>query len=182
MTLLVSLIMLVLITLMAITAFKLGKSSLQIAGNQQERSQALAAAQSAIEQTISSTQFAVTPTNAIPNPCMTTTGSSNTALPNTTCVDDLGNGKPDITVTVAPTCTSSQVVPVAALDYTNPNDAGCLVGAGQDFGVAGGTNNNSMCANMLWDVQATATDAINNAKYVVDQGTAVRVAATTVCP
>lgn len=173
-TLLVSLIMLILITLLTLTSFKLSKGGLQIAGNQQQRSQALTATQGAIEQVISSTQFSTTPANAVPDPC---NGNANT-----TCVDVNGDGVTDINVTVTPTCTSSQVIPVAALDFTDPNDAGCLIGTNQDFGVTGGASNNSLCANMLWDIQGVGKDAINDAQYVIHQGTAVRVSSTTVCP
>ena len=173
-TLLVSLIMLVLITLLTLTSFKLSKGGLQIAGNQQQRSQALTATQGAIEQVISSSQFSTTPTDAIPNPC--------DGRVNTTCVDVNGDCVTDINVTVTPSCTSSQVIPVGALDFTDPNDAGCLIGTNQDFGVAGGSSNNSLCANMLWDIQGVGKDAINDAQYVIHQGAAVRVSATTVCP
>ncbi|HAT32629.1 MAG TPA: hypothetical protein DCW29_17845 [Janthinobacterium sp.] len=172
--LLMSIVMLLLMTLMALTAFKLGKSSLQIAGNQQQRSQGLTAAQGAIEQVISSTQFATTPANAVPAPCG--------GVPNTTCVDVDGDGVADVNVLVTPTCVSAQIIPVSALNYSDPNDAGCLAGVSQGGGIDGAANNNSMCANMIWDVQAVATDTTNNAQNIVHQGTAVRVAATTTCP
>jgi hypothetical protein len=71
---------------------------------------------------------------------------------------------------------------VTALDFTNPNDAGCLVGASQNTGVAGASNNNSMCSNSVWDVQASATDAVSAATAVIDQGVAVRVPSSAVCP
>ncbi|GCB06646.1 PilX N-terminal domain-containing pilus assembly protein [Ralstonia sp. SET104] len=174
-TLLVGLIMLLLLTLLGITAFRLAKGNLQVVGNAQSRDQARSAAQGAIEQVVSSTQFTTTPTNAIPNPCKATG-------PNTTCVDINGDGVTDITVAVTPACVSTQVISESALNYSDPNDAGCLQGAPQDFGVAGAANNNSMCANSLWNVQAVATDVITSARYVVNQGTAVRVPATSVCP
>ena len=173
-TLLVSMIVLMLITLVTITSFKLAKGNLQIVGNMQQRNQALSAAQSAIEQTISRAQFTVTPMNAVPNPCH--------GVANTTCVDVNGDGVTDVTVVVTPTCASTQVIPVNALDFTNAEDASCLVGAGQNFSVVGSATNNTLCANTLWDVQAVATDSISNAQYTVHQGAAVRVAATTVCP
>lgn len=174
-TLLISLIMLVLITLMAITSFKLTKGNLQVVSNMQQRNQALSAAQGAIEQTISKTQFAITPANAIPTPCG--------GIPNTTCVDVNGDGVTDVTVAVTPTCVSTQVIPTNStmLNFADPNDAGCLVG-GQGFGVVGGNNNNSLCANMLWDVQAVATDAVSGAQMTVNQGVASRVSATAICP
>ena len=173
-SLLMSLVFLVLMTMTALTSFKLGKTSLQIAGNQQQRGQGLTAAQGAIEQVISSARFATTPADAVPKSC--------NGMPNTTCVDINEDGVTDINVAITPTCVSSKVIPVASLDFTNPHDAGCISGANQDFGVVGGANNNSMCANMLWDVQAVATDTLNNAQNIIHQGTAVRVAATTICP
>ncbi|MDA8256559.1 MAG: PilX N-terminal domain-containing pilus assembly protein [Betaproteobacteria bacterium] len=172
-TLLISLIMLVLMTLLAVTTFRLGKANLQIAANMQQRNQAFAAAQGAIEQVISSTQFMTTPANAIPHPC--------NLVVNTTCVDVNGDGVMDVTVAVAPSCVSTQVIPVAALSLAKPNDVGCLVGVSQQFGVVGAAHTGSLCANMLWDVQAVATDPLSNAQFAINQGIAVRVAATTVC-
>jgi len=151
-TLIVSLIMLLLITMLAISSFTLGKSNLQIVGNMQQRAQASAAAQGAVATVISSTQFTTSPSNAIPNPC--------NGVANTTCVDVNGDGVTD----------------------SNPNDAGCLIGASQNFGVVGASTNNSMCSNSVWDVQASATDAVSGANYVVDQGVAVRVPYTAACP
>ena len=172
--LIVSLIMLLLITVLAISAFTLGKSNLQIVGNMQQRNQAFAAAQGAVALTISSTQFTVSPTNAIPNPC--------NGVANTTCVDVNGDGVPDVNVVVTPICDSIQPIPVSQLNFANPNDAGCLVGASQDFGVTGASNNNSMCSNSVWDIKASATDQMSGANYVVDQGVAMRVASTAICP
>jgi Tfp pilus assembly protein PilX len=178
-TLIVSLIMLLLITLLAVSSFVLGKGNLQIVGNMQQRNQAFSAAQGAVAAVISSTQFTATPGNAIPANavpayCM--------AAANTTCTGVNGDNNPDINVTVTPTCDSIQPILVTQLDFTDPNDAGCLVGASQDFGVAGGSNNNSMCSNSVWDVTASATDQMSGANYVVDQGIAVRVPSGTVCP
>jgi Tfp pilus assembly protein PilX len=167
--LIVSLIMLALITLLAIASFRLGKSNLLIVGNMQERDHALSAAQGGIEQVISSIQFTQTPADAIPNPCGTA---------NTTCVDVNGDGVVDLHVSLTPICIAIQPIPVTALDFANPQDAGCLIGSSQEFGVAGAATNNSMCANSVWDVQAS----VSNAKYIVNEGTAVRVPSSTVCP
>jgi Tfp pilus assembly protein PilX len=171
--LIVSLIMLILISLLAVASFRLGKSDLQIVGNMQLRKQALSAAQQTIEQVISTTQFTATPTNALLNPC---------GAPNTACVDVNGDGVPDINVRIVVLCNAIQPILNSALDFTNPNDAGCLVGAGQNTGVAGAANGNSLCSNSVWDTQATATDVITNAQYVIDQGVAVRVPSADLCP
>jgi len=178
-TLVVSLIMLLLITLLAMSSFVLGKGNLQIVGNMQQRNQAFGAAQGAVAAVISSTRFTATPGDAVPPnavPAYCAGGA------NTTCAGVNGDNNPDINVTVAPTCDSIQPILVTQLDYTDPNDAGCLIGAAQNFGVTGASNNNSMCSNSVWDIQASATDAMSGANYVVDQGVAVRVPATAICP
>jgi Tfp pilus assembly protein PilX len=178
-SLIVSLIMLLLITVLALSSFTLAKSNLQIVGNMQQRNQTFAAAQGAVAAVISSTQFTATPNDAIPAnevPAMCA------GVANTTCASINGDNAPDITVSVTPKCDSIQPIPTTQLNYAVPNDAGCLIGAQQDFGVAGATNNNSMCSNSVWDIQASATDTLTGTNYVVDQGVAVRVAATATCP
>jgi type II secretory pathway pseudopilin PulG len=166
-------IMLILISLLAVASFRLGKSDLQIVGNMQQRKQALSAAQQTIEQVISSTQFTATPTNAVFNPCPTQ---------NSACVDVNGDGVPDVNVSILVLCDAIQPILNSALNFSNPNDAGCLLGNGQATGVAGAANGNSMCSSSVWDVQATAKDQVTSAQYVVDQGVAVRVPAATLCP
>jgi len=172
-TLVVGMIMLILISLLAVASFRLGKSDLQIVGNMQQRKQALSAAQQTIEQVISSTKFTATPTDAVFSPC--------NALQNTACVDVNGDGAPDVTVNIVVLCNAIQPILNSALNFSNPNDAGCLVGSGQDTGVAGAASGNSMCSSSVWDVQATAKDNVTSAQYVVDQGVAVRVPAATIC-
>ena len=167
--LIVSLIMLLLITLLAVNSFGLAKGNLQIVGNMQQREQNLAAAQQAIEQVVSSAQFTQTPSNAIPAPC---------AGPNTVCVDVNGDGVTDVNVTLTVTCAERYVIPDLQLDYSNPNDAGCIMGVNQTLGIVGAGSGNSACASSIWDTQATATDAASNAQFVVDEGSAVRLAAT----
>jgi len=164
-TLLVSLIMLILLTLFALTSFKLSTGNLKVVGNMQQRNQAESAAQGVIEQVISSSTFTLSPT-------ATTTSS----------IDINGDGVPDVTVAVTPTCVSAQVIPVASLDFTKQADQNCLLGASQDFGQVGGASNDSMCANTLWDIQAVATDITSNAQYKINQGAAVRVDKNTLCP
>jgi Tfp pilus assembly protein PilX len=166
-------IMLILISLLAVASFRLGKSDLQIVGNMQQRKQALSAAQQTIEQVISSTLFTATPTNPLLNPCTTQI---------TACVDVNGDGVPDVNVGIVVLCNAIQPILNSALNFSNPNDAGCLIGNGQNTGVTGAANGNSMCSSSVWDVQATATDNVTSAQYVVDQGVAVRVPETTVCP
>lgn len=175
-SLLVSLIMLLLITMMALSSFKLSKSSLQIAGNQQQRHQTLMATQGAIEQVISAVQFADTPENVVPNPCG--------GVANTVCNDVNRDGVTDIRVAMSSSCVSVKVIKMkefTATDLADKDQQGCIIGR-DTSGIEGGQNDNSQCANMLWNVHGVGADETTKAKYVVDQGVALRTADTTVCP
>lgn len=59
-TLLVGLVMLVLLTLMAVSAINMSTTGIQVVGNAQFREEAVAAAQQAIENVISTTSFTLT--------------------------------------------------------------------------------------------------------------------------
>lgn len=147
---------------------------MQVVANAQQKAQALAAAQGAIEKTISTAQFSITPSDALPTPC--------NGVANSDCVDIDGDGTTDITVAIAPTCVSNRIIPNAALNLADAEDKGCTLGNGQDFGTDGATSNNSLCTNILWDVAAIATDATTGAKLTANQGVALRVSSSQVCP
>jgi Tfp pilus assembly protein PilX len=167
MTLVMALIMLVVLTLLALTSFNLGKSNLQIVGNMQNRDEAVAAAHEVPEQTISGTAFFETPEALMTNPC----GEANTA-----CVDTNGDGKDDVTVHVpAPTCVKVAPVKQSTLNLNDGDDRECTLGENQSFGVEGAATGNSACSNSVWDVHAIATDIDTNAQVEVVQGVAVRV-------
>jgi Tfp pilus assembly protein PilX len=177
-TLLVALIMLVLMTLFAITTFNLGKSSLQIVGNMQQRNQAAGAAQSTLEEVVSTTQFFQNPTMVFVKPC---------AGANTRCVDINGDGKPDLIVSLTPTpfCLTAKTIKNAALNLSNPEDAGCSIGTSQSFGIVGSATGDSMCAESLWEINAVAVDAVTQARASVTHGVTVRVSTDSIgtsCP
>jgi Tfp pilus assembly protein PilX len=181
MTLMVALIMLVLMTMFMVTNFKMGNSSLQIVGNMQARTQAMNAAQSTIEEAISTTQFTTSPAAALRNPCAATA--------NTRCYGLNGNTTTgtDITVTLtpAPVCISSQAIPNSSLNLTNDNDAGCVTGVTQSFGIANSVTGASLCADTTWQVSAVAVDSVTKSSASVVQGVTVRVTSdslATTCP
>lgn len=176
-TLLVSLIILVLMTLLGVSSFMLGKSNMQTVGNMQQRNEAMAAAQETVEETVSKTQFFETPTNAVPNGCAA----------NTKCVDVNGDGKSDVTVTLAtPKCTQAKVVQNVALNYEDDEERGCAVGVVQNqFGTPKAATGNSLCADSVWELSAEAIDDVTESKVTVTQGAAVRVSTdniATSCP
>lgn len=168
-TLVTALIMLLLLTILALTSFSLGNSNLRAVGNMQRREQALAAARQVLEETISSSRFATTPGDAIANPC---------GAPNVRCVDTDADGKAGIKVTLSPPPSCSKVQPIknSDLNMSDSEDVGCAVGTNQSFGVAGATDGNSDCDNSVWDVNAVATDAATQATVKVTQGVAIRIA------
>lgn len=169
-TLVTALIMLVLLTLLALTSFNLGRSNLQIVSNMQQRDEAVSAAHEVIEETISNTRFFVTPDNILANPC---------GAPNQRCVDTNADGKPDVTVALVPKpkCVKAPVIKNSALDLSVREDAECIMGSAQNFGLDGADNgSSSACADSVWEVTAVATDAQSAAQVKVVQGVAVRIA------
>ena len=168
--LVVALIMLVLVTMLAVTSFNLGKSNLQIVSNMQHRNEAIAAGREAIEEVLSSTRFFATPEDALASPC---NGNSNTR-----CVDSNGDGRADVIVTLSPppSCIKAQTIKTIALDPALAEDVGCTLGVAQSFGVVGTITGDSLCANSLWDITAGATDAVTETRVALTQGVSVRVA------
>jgi Tfp pilus assembly protein PilX len=177
-TLVTALIMLLLLTMLALASVNLGNSNLQVVGNMQRRDQALAAAHAVLEETISSPTFTTTPNSALSSTC---------GAPNQRCVDSDGDGRTDIKVTLSPppSCVKVQAIKNSDLNLNDAEDAGCAVGAGQNFGVSGAADGNSDCDNSVWDVSAVATDDATQASVKVVQGVAVRIArddVATNCP
>lgn len=103
-TLLVGMIMLVLLTLLAVSAIESTTSSLQMVGNAQFREEATAAAQKAIEKTISNTDFTI-------------------AAPAPQTIDINGDNTADYTVTFdpPPACNKYRAVNTAS-EIGLPND------------------------------------------------------------
>jgi len=172
-TLIVALILLVLLTLFAVSSFNLGKGSLQTVGNMQHRNEAIAAAQQTMEEVISTTRLFQSPATVILNGNPLCKGGQ----PNTKCIDVNGDNIADITVELkpTPTCIKAQPILNSELSSTNPNDVGCGIQAAQGFGIAGQTTGNSLCADSMWEVTAVAEDNITGAQYSVSEGIGVRV-------
>lgn len=170
-TLLIGLIILILMTLLALTSMNLGKSNLQLVSNQQYRAEAIGSAKSALEEILSHTHFSDSPTTPF--------GNSNVKT-----YDVNGKGTAIVTVTVGdstsaatkaanppPCIKSSQTLPV------DPNDVsalGCASQVQQNFGVAGGSTWGSQCADVIWEITAVATDSSTQATTTVAAGVRVR--------
>ncbi len=187
-TLLVGMIMLVLVTVLVLASFQLGRNNLEIVGNAQQRAEGLATAQQTIEAAFQSPLLTSSPAAIFPNPCP---GFGN----NTLCYDVNGDGRSDVAVQVTPPpkCIKAQPIPTTSLNLADTNDQQCTLGVNQGGFGTGGANNNSNCANTVWDVRAVAQGldtsgaavAVQAATAIVNQGVAVRVATNEVetsCP
>ncbi|HEX8010168.1 MAG TPA: hypothetical protein VF814_04435 [Casimicrobiaceae bacterium] len=168
--LLVVLVMLVLVGWFAVSAFLVSGQHLQIVGNTQVRAQAAAAAQRAIEQTISSNLFTQDP-------------AAVAAAPIASDVD--GDGVPDFTATLTPQpkCIRIRPIKTSELNIADPKDRVCLQSSGTagsnyvDRSGAPVASGDSMCSNSEWNVAAAVTDARSGSSVAVNQGVAIRVAA-----
>ena len=178
-TLIVALIMLVLLTLFALSSFSTANTNLKVVGNMQQKSEALHATQAAIESVISTPLFITNPANAVAAPC----GSANTL-----CADVTGDGVADFTTSLIgpdyptgphqPTCVTVRMIKNQDLVLTNTEDLGCAAGqqAGA-AGVAGAMTGDSLCANTVWEVRARTVSNSSGASVIVTQGVGIRVSA-----
>lgn len=188
--LLVGLVMLVMVTLLAISGFNMVKVNQQVAGNMESRAQAMVAANAAIEEAISSTLFISSPGNLLLNAC----GSANNR-----CYDFNDDGVNDITVVVsAPTCvtvtpkSNDEVLGIAAalleqaetvVDIELKNklikSAYGFTSCQSPHGTSGrpGSSSSSLaaseCSVVIWNFVADAEDNVTGARATVRQGVSV---------
>lgn len=161
----VALIMLVMMLLIAVVSFNMGRQNTIIAGNMQHKAEVVTSANQTIEEVISKTTFITNPGGALPG--------------NQATYDVNGDGKKDITVTLnpSPCIKKAQVIKNAELSVANLDDAVCIVGAAQNLGVEGAATGDSLCAISVWEINAVATDDVTGAEATVTTGVGVRVAA-----
>ncbi|HUP93851.1 MAG TPA: PilX N-terminal domain-containing pilus assembly protein [Burkholderiales bacterium] len=174
-TLFIGLVMLVVLTLFALSAFQTSSTNLKTVGNMQAREEAQNAAQQVIDTVISSSTFITSPAAAILLPC---------ATPNVACVDLKSGGgivtNPaladyTVTLTPAPKCIGITTLTNTDLNLDNPSELACATGTTQQMGVAGidVASTYSLCVNTLWDVSAEATST-SGTKVSISQGIGVR--------
>lgn len=182
-TMVVGLILLILMTLVAISAFNLGKGSLQVVDNGQQRSTAQVGSQVALDQIISSTAFSTTPSTVFSNkdcPSGITVGTNGNGI----CVDANGDGKTIVRVALSPQpgCVSTSPVALAQLNLAVAEDQNCVA---SQISENGKLVSSSLCSDTLWDVNALATEPTSETPVLVTEGVAVRSKtddAATFCP
>ncbi len=174
-TLLISLVMLVMLTLFAISAIKLSSTNLQIVGNMQSRMEAEAAGKQAIEQVMSSAANFLSPP----------------ALGIDVDIDINNDATVDYTPHVdKPSCFSTKALTNADLIPPPPAmitlaDQKCISST-QDPAtgvfIANASTAQSWCYDQKWELKATVTDSRTGAEVKQHQGAALRVPAGTTCP
>jgi hypothetical protein len=151
----------------ALSAFRIGGQGVQIVGNTQAERQATAAAQRAIDETISSNLFTQDP-------------AAVAATPIPTDID--GDGSADFTAQLDPVPKCYRVRPIKTmeLDIAKAADRVCLQssgGTGNLFDVPGTPvgAGDSLCAYSEWNVGARVDDAVTRTHVAVNQGVGIRV-------
>lgn len=156
-TLFVAMIILVMITLLVVSAFRVSNTNLKIVSSMQGRQEAVASATAAIEQVISSGFFAENPAIVAATPIE---------------VDINGDATPDFTVTMAlPRCL--RTAPVVMATPPTKLQIDCA-GSSRYPGALTPT----WCSNTIWDLSATTDDRLTGAKTTVQQGVGMTVEIT----
>lgn len=169
MTLLVSMIMLIVLTLLVVSAIRFGNVNLRIANNTQVKAEATAAANAALEQVLDTAKAAA-------NLDQVNVGGKAYAVK---------TGGATYTVnTSKPTCNLSRPVANAELDPNDAADQKCFESQDQDKALTANnatTTSPSACNSQLWSVQADVDDGSSGARVTSVQGFSVRVSAQTTC-
>ena len=171
-TLLISLIMLVVLTLFAISAINMSTTNLHIVGNMQARMEAQSAGKQAIEQVLSSAANFLTP------------------VAQSIAVDINNDGTTDFTADVSkPSCFSSKPItnaelipaPPAKISAANQNCISSSQDPGTGVYIANAASAPSWCYDQKWEVAASVTDNRTGAQVNQHQGVALRVPIGTAC-
>lgn len=167
-TLVMSLIMLMVLTLLVVSAIRFGNVNLQIAGNAQNEAEATAATQVALEQVIAQVKAADKIDEIAAQPLTVSTGGKSYA------------------VSVAkPACILTKNVLNKSLDPTNAMDQKCFTTGANDMilGPDGAPiATPTSCKDQQWDVEAAIPVASSDTRVTLLQGVSVRVSAEVQCP
>jgi hypothetical protein len=189
-TLLVAMILLLIFAIMAAASFRGSLTSVQAIGNMQWRSEAIAAANDAIDSVLSSADFA---TNTAIVTQQVNAAPFQTDI-NGDGVNDIATSFPIVTIDgiarAGPRCLRAEPIPSKDLDPALASDIGCFgssssssSGVAQETGGGGsGTvvQSPSLCSNTEWTIRVRAVDAVTNTSVDVVQGVGVRVPTTAI--
>lgn len=176
-SLIIGMIMLFMTTVALTAAYNMSSVNLSVVQNMQDQNLAIDLANSTLEAAVSTDRLVNTPDAVLLGSCGL----------NRQCFDVNNDGTQDVTVelTPAPSCLQSRTLQNAALDVSDPEDAGCLVAGIGSFGVEGAEIQNSLCAGSVWQVTAVATDEVTQSRQTVSSLYSIRVSTDSVdsfCP
>lgn len=167
--LLVAMIFMIVLMLIVASAVKLTNTNTKVVGNMQVQQESEAAAQKAIEDTIS-------------------TDFTTLATPPTINVDINNSGQAGSTYVVqmqpSPACVSVKPIKLSDLDASNAADVPCYAsGAAQNSGIVGAAGSgDSLCSNSNWEITAaTQSPGVTTTNTTTVQGVAVRVPVGSSC-
>lgn len=167
-TLITALIMLVVLTLLVVSAIRSSNTNLRIVGNMQAQEEAVAAAQQAIETVISS-NFTANPVSSVTN-------------------IDVNHETYAVNLST-PACSGSASLNNEDLDITNPADQNCFLSDASGnvvyeldpvTGALRVPRGPSLCQAQRWDVQAQASSN-GGANAIIHQGVFIRVGLNVPC-
>ena len=156
MTLLVAMIILVMITLLAVSAYRVSNTNLRVVGSMQGRQEGVSAAQAVIDQVLSSITFTRAPAGVAAQHWG---------------IDINGDSKEDYDVKLSPQPRCIRVAPVVLGAKIAPADLPCVGSA-----VLGKAHLSGYCSDTVWEITATTQDKLTGANTTVRQGVGVRVA------
>jgi hypothetical protein len=156
MTLLVAMIILVMITLLAVSAYRVSNTNLRVVGSMQGRQEGVSAAQAVIDTVLSSIQFTRAPAGVAAQHWG---------------IDINGDSTEDYDVKLSPQPRCIRVAPVVLGAKISPYDLPCVGSA-----VLGKAHLSAYCSDTIWEVTATTQDKLTGANTTVRQGVGVRVA------
>lgn len=168
MTLVVSLVMLIVLTLLVVSAIRFGNINLRIAGNVQAQTEAAAAAQVAVEQVVQAAGAGTIKLSDLTKQT-TTVATGGTSYP----------------VTVQkPQCNMTTNVDPTTLDpATDDRDCfGTQDVDGQQQYDEKLTTVSAACKDQRWDISATVGDGSSGTNVTILQGVSLRVSAKVSCP
>lgn len=159
-TLVVALVMLVLMTLLAVSAINLSTGNLKMIGNMQYQQEATSAAQAAINQVLSRAVYFTQPANAPRQIMVNVNGQS-------------------YTVQVAQPCLkSASVITVQELSSLPPAEAlRCRTSSAVTNSGILGQNPGGMpsdCSRVVWEIRATVNDPNTNAQAEMVEGASMK--------
>ena len=169
-TLVVSLVMLIVLTLLVVSAIRFGNINLQISGNAQTEVEASAATQVALEQVIAEVKASADISTITEKEAM-----------------EVSTGGHTYKVKVSkPACILTKNVLTTSLDPTKEADKPCFQCSDCGEVVIGPDGNPiakpSACKDQQWDVEASIPVATSQTSVTMLQGVAVRVGAEVSCP